>query len=60
MTDDVVVDDDLVDDPALDVDDSEFAHSPWCCCSSPTSPIDQFLFNIAVATPRTVDDIPIL
>ena len=44
MTDD----NDLVDDPSLDVDDSEFAHPPWCCCSSPMSPIDQFLFNAAV------------
>ena len=61
MTDDVLVDDDLVDDPSLDVDDSEFAHPPRCRCSSPTSsPIDKFLFDAAIATPRSVGDIPIL
>ena len=59
-TDEVLADDALVDDPVLDVDDSEFAQLPQCCCSSPTSPIDQFLLDASVASPCSVGDVQVL
>ena len=61
QTNDIFVDDDdLVDDPSLDVDDSQLARLPQGYCTSPMSPINQFLFGAAVVTPRSVGDIQVL
>jgi hypothetical protein len=60
FTDDVLLDDSLVDDPDLDVDESEFDQLPHCRCFSPKSPIDQFLLTTAVAPFQPVPDAPVL
>ena len=49
LTNNVHVDNSLVDDPSLDVNDSEY-----------TSPSDQFLFDAAVATPCSVGHVKVL
>jgi hypothetical protein len=59
-TDEVILDDDFLDDPVLDVDDSDFCNLPKCRCSSPLSPIDQFLQDAAFASPPTLKDTKLL
>lgn len=54
-TDDVLLDDGLADDPALDVDDADFCHPMTCrCCTAASlrSPIDEYLFDAAVNSPH--------